>query len=113
MKKQLFNSGWKVERGVKDPFEAMMMPAGNGSEVQLPHDAMIYEERDAKCQSGNQSGYYPAGTYTYTKEFEVPGEWEDISVRLEFEGVMSQAMVYINEEFAGSHSLATLSSISI
>jgi len=104
MKKQLFNSGWKVERGVKDPFEAMRMPAGNETEVQLPHDAMIYEKRDARCESGNQSGYYPAGTYTYTKEFDVPHEWEDIQVKLEFEGVMSQAMVYINEEFAGSHS---------
>ena len=40
MKKQLFNSEWNVEEGVKDVF-ASMMGGSKPKAVTLPHDAMI------------------------------------------------------------------------
>ena len=77
MEKISFNEGWKVRKGVADPFEAAFSHGGEETwrSVVLPHDAMIEEARDPACPSGKQSGFYPAGAYTYVKEFDVPAEW--------------------------------------
>lgn len=104
MQSQLFNDGWKFRRGVAGPFDNVYGGAqSDGEEVMLPHDAMIGEERDPNCASANQSGYYPAYSYTYTKQFFAPKEWREQSPVLEFEGVMQKAMVYVNGNFAASH----------
>ncbi|MDO4448488.1 MAG: glycoside hydrolase family 2 TIM barrel-domain containing protein [Lachnospiraceae bacterium] len=102
MEKQKFNNGWEVESGVKDAF-AVLMERPNRKPVTLPHDAMIEEKRSADCANGNQTGYYPSKSYTYTKKIIVPKDWEQKQVLLEFEGVMSKALVYVNEEYAARH----------
>lgn len=102
VKKQRFNSGWAIESGVKDAFAAMMGVA-NPKPVSLPHDAMILEPRSPECTNGNQTGYYPSGSYTYTKSFFAPKEWEENQILLEFEGVMSKAIVYVNEDCVEQH----------
>lgn len=33
--------------------------------VDLPHDAMLLEERDGSCQNGVNTGYFPGGKYQY------------------------------------------------
>lgn len=53
-----FNRGWYFQNK-----EGKKIP------VNLPHDAMIHEERDRRTNNGNRSGYYPGGSYQYTKEF--------------------------------------------
>lgn len=103
MKKTLFNQGWAIANGVEDPFVSIFGGTPVKKEVMLPQDAMILEERDENCNNHNQSGYYPSKTYTYTKEIMVPEDWKEKQTWLEFEGVMSKAMVYINGEFAGKN----------
>lgn len=105
MEKISFNEGWKVRKGVADPFEAAFSHGGEETwrSVVLPHDAMIEEARDPACPSGKQSGFYPAGAYTYVKEFDVPAEWEGRALILEFEGVMARAMVYVNNTLVCSN----------
>lgn len=103
MKKQLFNTGWKLQKGILGPFEQFFGARMPETEVTLPHDAMIEEERDPACESGGQTGFYPTKSYTYLKELDVPADWEGNTVLLEFEGVMQKAMVYLNGEFVGSH----------
>lgn len=98
-----FNQEWYVRKGVADPFAAIFSQPEKLRQVMLPHDAMIEEERNPDCISRNQSGFYPACSYTYTKEFPVPGEWKDRQHLLEFEGVMSKAFVYLNGEFMATH----------
>lgn len=61
---------------MKDPFDDMAPVPPTGTAVTLPHDAMIYEERDLTVASGKQTGYYPAKNYTYIKEFFVSEEWK-------------------------------------
>lgn len=39
------------------------------TKVNLPHDAMLTEERSAVCNNGDRTGYYPGGEYLYEKEF--------------------------------------------
>lgn len=104
MQKELFQTGWRLRPGILGPFDAMGGAESQGQPVTLPHDAMIYEDRDPACESRAQTGFYPSKSYTYLKDFFVPEDWAEDTVLLEFEGVMQKAMVYLNEEFLGAHS---------
>ena len=104
MKKSSFHLGWRVKPGITQPFEALFARGlSEGEPVTLPQDAMILEARDPHCAGQNQAGYYPAKTYTYTKEFDAPADWADKTNIVEFEGVMSKALVYLNSEFLACH----------
>lgn len=69
--------------------------------VTLPHDAMLYQQRDANCANGHHTGYYPGGRYLYSKTFMAPEEWHHQSVALEFEGVYHRSEVRVNGQLAG------------
>ena len=64
---------------------------------------MIEEPRDPNVLGGGQSGFYPAKTYTYMKQFTAPEDWADGQQVLEFEGVMGRSLVYVNDQYAASH----------
>ncbi len=104
MKASCFNYGWHVKEGINQPFDAIFtgkLPMG--APVLLPQDAMILEARDENCAGKNQAGYYPAKTYTYTREFDVPDDWAGRTALIEFEGVMANALVYLNNELIACH----------
>lgn len=69
--------------------------------VTLPHDAMIYEERSAECESGSAGAYFPGGIYEYEKEFEVPSEWEGKKILIRFEGIYRKAGIAVNGVHVG------------
>lgn len=64
--------------------------------INLPHDAMLLEERDPTCKNGKGTGYFPGGKYLYVKNFYVPHEWKDKTLILEFEGVYQNTTVKLN-----------------
>ncbi|MFB7894538.1 glycoside hydrolase family 2 TIM barrel-domain containing protein [Microbacterium sp. NPDC056044] len=64
--------------------------------VRLPHDAMRDLPRSADTDQGVHSGYVPGGVFEYAKTFDVPDDWRDKTVRLEFEGVYRDAVVFLN-----------------
>ena len=70
-------------------------------EINLPHDAMIYENRTADSPGGKNTGWYEGFDYVYEKSFDVPAEWKKGDVVLEFEGVYRNAKVYLNGQLAG------------
>ena len=94
----LLAPGWGVRPGVPNPFGMIFGSEPPFEKVLLPQDQMILEERDPKCLSKGQNAFYPSKTYTYEKTFFVPAAWKDQESILEFEGVMTQAMVYLNDE---------------
>ena len=98
MNKILFHTGWTVRPGVPDPFGVIFGSEPEATPVTLPQDAMILEARRPDAPSGNQTGYYPVRSYTYEKRFFAPLDWKQKQNTLEFEGVMAQAMVYLNGE---------------
>ena len=98
MNKILFHTGWTVRPGVPNPFGVIFGSEPAAVPVTLPQDAMILEQRRPDAPSGNQTGYYPVQSYTYEKRFFAPAEWKEKQNTLEFEGVMAQAMVYLNGE---------------
>ncbi len=90
MKKFDFNTGWKFT----DNFEHTL-------NISLPHDAMIAQTRQPDAAGGSAVGFFPGGSYCYEKTFELPREWCNLEVRLQFEGVYKNAKVYVNGEEKG------------
>lgn len=103
MNKILFHTGWTVRPGVPNPFGVLFGSEPEGRPVTLPQDEMIREQRRPDAPSGNQTGYYPVKSYTYEKRFFVPAAWKQKQNTLEFEGVMAQAMVYLNGELIAAN----------
>jgi hypothetical protein len=99
MIRQKINQDWEVAKGSVTMMSAFM----GGPEfepVNLPHDAMVHEQRTPDTANGTQTGYWPGGLYTYKRKLEIPESYRDQTVLLEFEGVYATAMVYVNGELA-------------
>ncbi len=102
MIREKLNRNWQFAKGSASLMSSFM--GGPQFEtVDLPHDAMVHEERTPDTANGTQTGYWPGGLYTYLKKIDVPQEWQEKTVILEFEGVYATAMVYINGELAQSN----------
>lgn len=100
MKKIDLNTGWTIQSG--EPARIPMMPV-KARPVTLPHDFMIEGDVDPKSKNGANTGYYNGGTYTYTKQLDVPAEWAGDRVLVSFDGVYGQTRVILNGHVAGSH----------
>ena len=101
MIRQSFNDNWLFKKGSIQSLQQQLRPSGaKGTIVHLPHDAMILETRDEQVKSGVASGFYPGGDYTYVKKIRVPLDWQNQITILEFEGVYTNAKVFINGALA-------------
>jgi beta-galactosidase len=99
MKRESFNSGWFAGPKV-EAFAALNGAAPELQPVFLPHDAIRDLVRAARSDQGSHTGYYPGGVFTYSKTFDVPADYRDKVIIMEFEGVYRDAVVYINGDFA-------------
>lgn len=97
MKKIDFNTDWYVCRN-NDGTEQL------SREVDLPDDAMLYEQRNKNSKTGSAGAYFPGGKYIYKKSFYIPKKWQDKLMILEFEGIYRHSKVYINGQLAGGWS---------
>ena len=86
MKKTSFNEAWKFKVIGNDDTERL---------INLPHDAMLEEERKEGNPSGTNAAWFKGSDYEYTKTFE---EIKGKRVVLEFEGVYHNAEIYLNDE---------------
>lgn len=91
MKKISWNDNWKFKK----------QGAAETRVITLPHDAMLEERRDPKSPGGSAVACFPGGIYEYEKEINVPAEWEQKHILLQFEGVYKNSKVYINGIEAG------------
>lgn len=73
------------------------------STINLPHDAMLLEQRDGSCRNGVNSGYFPCGKYTYEKVFDIADSDIGNSIVIHFEGVYQNSTVSVNAQVVGSH----------
>lgn len=94
MRKKI-NLNWKFKKAGEEEWQI----------VNLPHDAMLYEKRDAMCHNGVNSGYFPGGKYIYEKALEISETIlkADLRVSLFFEGVYQECKIYINDTFVMEH----------
>jgi len=96
-----FTGGWTYRRPL-GPFAGVMGDNAAPTPVRLPHDALRDTERTADAPGKGAGAYYPAGAFTYLKDFDVPAEWEGRLVRLELQGAFRRAQIFLNEELAGN-----------
>lgn len=71
--------------------------------INVPHDAMMWEQRDPNSPGGSANAFFPGGVYRYSKMFFAPAQWSEKQVTLEFEGVYKDSEVYINGKLAARH----------
>lgn len=69
--------------------------------IRIPHDAMIFEDRNAENPSGSAGAFFSGGKYKYEKNMQIPEDWKGKKITLEFEGVYKDASVYVNGKKAG------------
>jgi len=87
MQKIDFNEGWSYKRIDKeDEYKA----------VTLPHDAMLSENRSINNPGIHNLGYFEGGDYEYKKSFNLPEDYRNKDIILEFEGVYRSPEIYIN-----------------
>ncbi|MFT4214309.1 MAG: glycoside hydrolase family 2 TIM barrel-domain containing protein [Microbacterium sp.] len=93
-----FHDGWTV--GPKLAAFESREGAAAPVPVSVPHDALRDLPRGEENDGGVHSGYIPGGVFVYERSFDVPAEWAQRTVLLEFEGVYRDAVVYVNGDFA-------------
>lgn len=96
-----FNEGWKFYLGNNS---SAMDPGFNDSgwdSVTLPHDFSISQSFTTSGEA--ESGFLPGGTGWYRKTFTMPASAEGKTVLLQFDGVYSDAYVYVNGTFVGEN----------
>ena len=87
-----FNRGWEFQK-----------ENGEKRIVDLPHDAMLTENRYATCRSGVQGAFFPGGKYRYSKKLNIRKEDIHKKTELLFEGVYRNAEVFLNGIKVGAH----------
>lgn len=96
-----FNKGWKFYPGTSSTAQNQGFDDSAWETVDLPHDFSITQ---AFTNSGEaESGFLPGGTGWYRKSFTMPESMAGQTVLLNFDGVYSDAYVYVNGEFIGEH----------
>lgn len=94
MKSVNIDKGWQLNDGIYNVL-AMAFP-GEKRIVNLPHDYMIESDTRSDAVSQTATGYYNASTKNYSKEVEIPSDWESERVYLQLDGAMMNATVEIN-----------------
>ena len=94
MQKINFCDNWSFSRGLTPEKKET---------VCLPHDAMITERRGPEAPSGAPGAYFYGDVYTYEKTLDVPKDWADKTVTLEFEGSYMRTTVCVNGQKAAFH----------
>ena len=88
-----FNNNWRFRKADEQQWQT----------VNIPHDAMLYEKRDADCHNGINSGYFPGGCYEYEKVFTLSEADCKQSITVLFEAVYQDAKVFLNGKEVGCH----------
>lgn len=100
MKKINIDRAWEFMLGEPSNIPGMTKQSRT---VNLPHDFMIESDVKADSVNGTNTGFYDGGTATYTKYLEVPEEWENQRVLVEFDGAFRDTTVVLNGHIMGRH----------
>ena len=98
---QNFNEGWKFYLGTSSTAQNVNFDDSSWKQVTLPHDFSITQSYTTSGEA--ESGFLPGGTGWYRKRFVLPASVEGSIVLLNFDGVYSDAYVYVNGTQVGEH----------
>lgn len=97
------DANWKFLLGDPANAEAPSFQDADWRTVDLPHDWSIEQAPNEKNLTGSGGGYFPAGIGWYRKTFTAPASWKGKEVSVEFDGVASNATIYLNGKKLGIH----------
>lgn len=100
------DADWKFLLGDPAGAESATFDDHSWRTVTVPHDWSIEGPPNEKNPTGAGGGYFPAGIGWYRKTFTAPASWTGKRVSLEFDGIASNATVYLNGQKIGSHPYA-------
>ncbi len=100
MKRISIDREWELIQG--EPSNLPVM-APKSRIVHLPHDFMVETDTSPDAGNGANGGFYKGGRMTYTKNLEVPVDWQGQRVLVRFDGCAGQAKVVVNGHVAGYH----------
>lgn len=89
-----FNRNWKFIRSDVTGAEDTEYDDSTWVDVAIPHNFSIPYEMTAQ---------FYVGYGWYRKEFDMPADWKDKKVELEFEGVFQEADIFVNGQAVGTH----------
>ena len=101
MERLNLDQDWCFRRGLLDSIG--ILESDPGVYVNLPHDGMIGLDVTKDAPAKHDSGYYPGDVCNYTRYVDIPQEWQDDAIGLQFDGVMMHASVEINGCKVGEH----------
>lgn len=100
------DAGWKFLLGDPAGAESPTFNDQSWRTVTVPHDWSIEGTPAEKNPTGNGGGYFPSGIGWYRKTFTAPASWKGKRVSLEFDGVSTDATIYMNGHQLGVHPYA-------
>jgi beta-galactosidase len=100
MLRKNIDKAWEFTNG--KPF---MIPGYGqpGKMVNLPHDFTIETDTFPEAPGGQNTGYYGGGIGTYTKKLEIPEDYKNKRVLVEFDGVYMNPTVMLNGHVIKRH----------
>jgi beta-galactosidase len=101
LRKQKFDYNWKFKLGDHPAAIALNFDDKDWRNIDLPHDWSIEGKVNAKNPSGNDGGYFPTGIGWYRKTFMAPASFQNKKITVYFEGVYTNAEVFINGKSLG------------
>ncbi|MFL5743463.1 MAG: sugar-binding domain-containing protein [Niastella sp.] len=100
---QTFDYNWKFALGDHPDARNNNFNDASWRNLDLPHDWSIEGKPDSLNTTGNDGGYFPAGTGWYRKKFMAPTAWNGKRISIFFEGVYMNSEVFINGRSLGIH----------
>lgn len=96
-----FNDGWKFYLGDNSSSSGANFDDSSWEDVSLPHDFSIGQEFTTSGEA--ESGFLPGGTGWYRKSFLLTEAERGKTIVLNFDGVYSDAYVYVNGTYVGEN----------
>lgn len=96
-----FNDGWKFYLGSSSTAQNQNFDDSGWESVTLPHDFSISQPYTTSGEA--ESGFLPGGTGWYRKSFTLPESYSEKTFVLNFDGVYSDAYVYVNGKSVGEN----------
>lgn len=96
-----FNDGWKFYLGTSSAAQDQNFDDSGWEDISLPHDFSISQPYTIAGEA--ESGFLPGGTGWYRKSFTLPEEYQGKEFKLQFDGVYSDAYVYVNGKAVGEN----------
>lgn len=96
-----FNAGWKFYLGTSGSAQNPGFNDADWESVTLPHDFSISQTFTTAGEA--ESGFLPGGTGWYRKTFALPESFSGKTLVLNFDGVYSDAYVYVNGTLLGEN----------